>query len=113
MNIILSLTISSPVLASPVSSPITTTKTRTDAFEKSNSFEKEGIKIADNLCAHKQYEIIKDVSTKDSSVLDGNDTETSSFGVINSENEVKNQFTTLSLYTYSNQKFRCITEIIL
>ena len=39
-----------------------------------------------------QYELIKDVSTKVMIVSDVNDTETSSFGVINSENEVKNQF---------------------
>ena len=39
-----------------------------------------------------QYELIKDVSTKDMIVSDVNDTETSSFGVINSENEVKDQF---------------------
>ena len=37
-----------------------------------------------------RYEFIKDVSTKDMIVSDGNDTETSTFGVINDENEVKN-----------------------
>jgi hypothetical protein len=107
----LSLTISFPVLASPVSSstsstlsspgsnasPTKTTKVQAEAFEKSNSFEKEGIKIADILCAHKQYEFIKDVSSKYSSVSDGNDTETSSFGFINNENEVKNQSIKLCL----------------
>ena len=36
-----------------------------------------------------RYEFIKDGSTKDMIVSDENDTETSSFGVINSENEVK------------------------
>ena len=41
-----------------------------------------------------QYELIKDVSTKDMIVSDGNDTETSSSSTssINDENEVKNQF---------------------
>ena len=38
-----------------------------------------------------QHEFIEDVSTKDIIVSDGNDTETSSFGVIHSENEVKKQ----------------------
>ena len=69
-----------------------------EATKKSNSFEEASepdIKIdkneeASDHCEMEQYEFIKDFSIKDSSVSDGNDTETSSFGVINSENEVKN-----------------------
>ena len=69
-----------------------------EASKKSNFFEEPSepdIKIdknkeASDHCVMEQNEFIKDVSTKDSSVSDGNDTETSSFGVINSENEVKN-----------------------
>ena len=38
-----------------------------------------------------QFELIKDVSTKEAIVTDGNDTD-SSFGEIDSENEVKNSF---------------------
>ena len=38
-----------------------------------------------------QFELIKDVSTKEAIVSDGNETD-SSFGEIDSENEVKNSF---------------------
>ena len=68
MSIILSLTISFPVLASPVSS------------STSSFLSPPGSNATPT------------TTTKDSSVSDGNDTETSSFGFINSENEVKNKF---------------------
>ena len=75
MNIILSLTISFPVLASPASSSTYSSLSSPGSNDSPTT------------------------ATKDSSVSDGNDTETSSFGVINSENEVKNQFIKLCLDT--------------
>ena len=49
-----------------------------------------------------QHEFIEDVSTKDIIVSDGNDTETSSFGVIHSENEVQKQ------QPKNQKKFSCV-----
>ena len=70
--------------------PSASTSTRTSHERKCNRTHKRV--ATKRLGDIEQYEFIKDVSTKDTIVSDGNDTETSSFGVINSENEVKNQF---------------------
>ena len=48
----------------------------------------------------KRYESIKDVSSNDMLVSDGNDTANSSFVVIKSENEVKNKFSKLYFYIW-------------
>ena len=61
--------------------------------EKSNAFEKEASELNAkiDIGEMEQFELIKDVSTKEAIVSDGNDTD-SSFGEIDSENEVKNSF---------------------
>ena len=67
-----------------------------EATKKSNSFEEASepdIKIdkneeASDHCEMEQYEFIKDFSTKVTIVSDGNDTETYTISVTNSENEV-------------------------
>ena len=71
-----------------------------EPIEKSYSLEKEATKLkakidtdevacgASDNGEMEQFELIKDVSTKEAIVSDGNDTD-SSFGEIDSENEVK------------------------
>ena len=73
-----------------------------EPLEKSNSFEKVATELkakidtdevacedgASDNSEMEQFELIKDVSTKEAIVSDGNDTD-SSFGVIDSENKVK------------------------
>ena len=68
--------------------PSASTSTRTSHERKCNRTHKRV--ATKSLGDIEQHEFIKDASTKDMIVSDGNDTETSSFGVINDENEVKN-----------------------
>ena len=58
--------------------------------EKSNAFEKEVPELNDkiDIGEMEQFELIKDVSTNEAIVSDGNDTD-SSFSEIDSENEVR------------------------
>ena len=76
-----------------------------EPIKKSYSLEKEATKLiakidTDEVACEdgasdngemEQFELIKDDSTKEAIVSDGNDTD-SSFGEIDSENEVKNSF---------------------
>ena len=62
-----------------------------EPIEKSNSFEKEASEI-DAEIKMELFEDIKNVSSKETIVSDGNDTD-SSFGGTCSENEVKNLLT--------------------
>ena len=61
-----------------------------EPIEKSNSFEKEAAAIDAKIYIGEMelFEDIKNVSSKETIVSDGNDTD-SSFGDIDSENEVK------------------------
>ena len=64
-----------------------------EPIEKSNSFEKEASKIDAKIDIGEMelFENIDNISSKETIASDGNDTD-SSFGDINSENEVKNSF---------------------
>ena len=64
-----------------------------EPIEKSNSFEKEASEIDAKIDIGEMelFEDIKNVSSKETIVSDGNDTD-SSFGDIGSENEVKKPF---------------------
>ena len=70
--------------------PSARTLTRTSHERKCNRTHKRV--ATKRLGDIEQDEFIKDVSTKDMIVPEGNDTETFSLGVINSENEVKINF---------------------
>ena len=64
-----------------------------EPIEKSNAFKKEASEIDAKIDIGERelFEDIKDVSSKETIVSDGNDTD-SSFGDIDSENEVKKPF---------------------